>query len=259
MRVEVHLLRYGDDWLLPYVCRHYSSFASRVVLHNAGPEPIIFQKSWMADKCSTEGRITLEEVPWDCPEVNDVRYAELRNSCWKGSAADWVIVGDMDEFIYFPEGAEKSLGAYTQMGAASIRPHGFEMFSETYPTTQGQIYDEIKFGAPDDKWYGKPILFCPKLVSDMRWGLGSHECDPVLHDGRRFHVGPRWPFAKPPCWLLHWHHIGPAEDIGAKYDATITRMCAQNKKMHWGNLEPGLKHVADKRANIVPNLRKLIP
>jgi hypothetical protein len=251
MRVEAHVLRYGDDWLVPYVVRHYLSFCDKLVIHDAGGGHSL--------EMIAENMPAVSVVPWDCPEVNDIRYAELRNSCWKGSTADWVIVGDMDEFIYLPEGAEKSLGAYTQMGAAAIRPHGFEMFSETYPTTQGQIYDEIKFGAPDDKWYGKPILFCPKLVSDMRWGLGSHECDPVLHDGRRFHVGPRWPFAKPPCWLLHWHHIGPAKDIGDKYDATITRMCAQNKKMHWGNLEKGSKHVADKRANIVPNLTQLIP
>ena len=251
MLVEAHVLRYGDDWLVPYVVRHYLSYADKLVIHDAG------------GGASLEGFAERDKrvcvLPWDCHEVSDMRYAELRNSCWKGTKADWVVVADMDEFIWFPEGAEKSLGAYTQMGAASIRPHGFEMFSETYPTTQGQIYDEIKFGAPDDKWYAKPILFRPTLVSDMRWGLGSHECDPVLHDGRRFHVGPRWPFAKPPCYLLHFHHIGPAKDIGDKYDATITRMCAQNKKMHWGNLEPGIKHVSDKRANIVPNLRQLIP
>ena len=110
--------------------------------------------------------------------MNDIKYAELRNSCWKGTTADWVIVCDLDELLYFPEGAEESLGAYTRMGAAVPKPHGFEMFSETYPTGNGQIWDEIKFGAPDNKWYSKAILFNPRLVSDMHYGLGSHECSP---------------------------------------------------------------------------------
>ena len=88
----------------------------------------------------------------------------------------------------------------------------------------------------------------------MHYGLGSHECAPYLHDGRSFQCGQRWPHAKPPCCLLHYHHIGPAEEIGAKYDATITRMCKENKKNHWGNLDPGHIHVKEKRANIVPNL-----
>ena len=251
MNLEAHVLRYADDWLVPYVVRHYLSFASKVVIHDAGGGMDLAD---MATR--TPGLVVM---PWDCPEVNDIRYAELRNSCWKGTQADWVVVGDLDELLWFPEGAEATLAAYEAMGAAVPKPHGIEMFSETYPTKNGQIFDEIKMGAPDDKWYSKAILFNPRLVSDMRYGLGSHECDPVLHDQRRFHVGPQWPFAKPPCYLLHCHHIGPAQDIADKYDATITRMCAQNKQMHWGNLEPGIKHVADKRANIVPNLRQIIP
>lgn len=248
MKVEVHVLRYGDSWLVPYVIRHYLTYADLLVIHDAGGGE--FERLH-------DARIRV--VHWDCPEVNDLKYAELRNECWKGTDADWVIVADLDEFIYFPEGAEKSLGAYTCMGAAVIRPHGFEMFSETYPTTEGQIYDEIKIGAPDDKWYSKPILFSPKLVSETRLGLGSHESDPVLHDERRFHVGPKWPFAKPPCLLLHFHHIGPKEDIAAKFDATKSRMCEANIKNRWGNLEPGIKHVADKRTGIVPFLTQLIP
>jgi hypothetical protein len=249
--VEVHVLRYADDWLVPYVVRHYMSYAQKLVIHDAGG----------GRSLDREARIPgVVVAPWtDCPEVNEIKYSELRNSCWRGSDADWVIVADLDELIYFPEGAEKSLGAYTQMGAAVIRPHGFEMFSETYPTGDGQIYDEIKMAAPDDKWYAKPILFSPKLVSETRLGLGSHESDPVLHDQRRFHVGPLWPFAKPPAWLLHCHHIGPAEVIAAKFDATHARMCEMNLKMHWGNLEPGEKHVADKRAGIVPFLKQIIP
>ena len=250
MKVEAHVLRYGDDWIVPYMVRHYLSYADKLVIHDAGGGRSLEMEA-------TDPRVCV--LPWDCNEVNDLKYAELRNSCWKGTDADWVIVADLDEFIYFPEGAAQSLGAYTRMGAAVIRPHGFEMFSETYPTTEGQIYDEIKQGAPDDKWYAKPILFSPKLVSETRLGLGSHESDPILHDERRFHVGPKWPFARPPCWLLHFHHVGPKEDIAAKFDATHARMCEMNVKMHWGNLEPGIKHVTDKRAGIVPFLSQIIP
>ena len=250
MRVEVHVLRYGDAWLVPYVIKHYATYATRLIIHDAGPK----------DTFGVSEGGFVEVRPWSLgPEVNDLKYAELRNECWKGTDADWVIVADLDEFIYFPEGADKSLGAYTRMGAAVIRPHGFEMFSETYPTTSGQIYDEVKMGAPDDKWYAKPILFSPKLVSETRLGLGSHESDPVLHDERRFHVGPKWPFAKPPCWLLHFHHIGPKQDIAAKFDATKSRMCKENLANNWGNMEPGIKHVTDKRAGIVPFLTQLIP
>jgi hypothetical protein len=249
--VEVHVLRYGDDWLVPYVVRHYLTFASRVVIHDAGGGRSLEDIEGMIPGVSI--------IHWDCNEVNDLKYAELRNECWKGTKADWVVVGDLDELLWFPGGAEAALRRYEQVGAAVPKPHGIQMFSETYPSGDGQILDEIKMGAPADKWYSKAMLFNPRLVSGMNYGLGSHECDPYLHDGRRFHVGPKWPFAKPECYLLHVHHIGPAEDIAAKYDATITRMCEANKKNHWGNLEPGMKHVVDQRATIVPFLKQVIP
>src|ERR1700690_2790184 len=235
MKVEVHVLRYGDDWLVPYMVRHYLSYATKLVIHDAGGGRSLEMEALDPRVCV---------LPWDdCPQVDELKYTELRNSCWKGTDADWVVVADLDELIYFPEGAEKSLGAYTQMGAAVIRPHGFELFSETYPTGNGQIYDEIKQAAPDDKWYAKPILFTPHLVSEIRLGMGSHAADPVLHDQRRFAVGQKWPFAKPPTWLLHCKQIGPVKDIADRYDATHARMCEMNLKMHWGNLEPGEKHV----------------
>ena len=252
MRVEVHVLRYGDDWIIPYVVRHYLSFAQKLVFHDAGGGRSLELEA-------TDPRVTV--LPWDCPQVDELRYMEIRNNCWKGSDADWVVMADLDEFIYFPEGADKSVGAYTQMGAAVIRPHGFEMFSETYPTNEGQIYDEIKEGSPDDKWYAKPILFSPKLVSEARLGMGCHESDPVLHDERRFHVGPKWPFAKPPCYLLHFHvGIGPIEVVAAKFDGTHARMCEANLKHHWGNLEDGLKHATDKRNGMrEAGIRQIIP
>lgn len=248
MRVEVHILFYQEDWLFPYILRHYLSFADKLVIHDGGgklPPERYFQ-----------GGVFIE--PWDCPEVNDLKYMNLRNNCWKGTGSDWVIVADSDEFILFPQGAEKTLSTYSRIGAAVIRPHGFEMFSETLPTGGGQIYDEIRQGAPEDKWYAKPILFSPARVADMGLGVGSHEADPVLLDGRRFHAGKEWPFANPPAYLLHYHQIGPAVAIAARYDGNVQRMCAANKANRWGNFKPGMEHVAEKRAAILPNLRDVI-
>ena len=55
MKVEVHMLRYGDDWLVPYVIRHYLTFAEKVVIHDAGGgAPIRSNRE-------------LEVIPWDCP------------------------------------------------------------------------------------------------------------------------------------------------------------------------------------------------
>lgn len=255
MKIEVHILTNNHDWILPWTLRHYGQFASKLVVHDGGP-------NW------TEGSVTRDlclchGADWACwdtaGELNDDLACTLKNGCWKGSEADWVIVADVDELVYFPAGAADTLAAYTRLGAAVIRPQGFEMFSEKLPDPGShQIYDAIKDGATDEDWYSKPILFSPRLVADSGFGLGAHEARPVLKDGRALTVGKAWPHPNPPAYLLHFHQIGPAEFVAERYDATFRRFSQINLRHGWGNHTPGAVHVQEKRDLILPRLRRVI-
>ena len=250
MKVEVHILAYEEERILPYTIRHYKTFADRIIVHDAnspdGTERVSLAAGAEVQKWGLGG------------EVNDEEYCALKNSCWLGTDADWVIVCDADEMIYFPQDARATLDTYLRIGAAVIKPHGFEMFSYVYPTTEGQIYSEVRHGAPDDKWYSKPILWNANLVADSGLGMGSHESMPVLKNGDYIQCGKHWKFPDPPCYLLHYHQIGPATRIGARYDAIQTRMSRTNKVHGWGNFKPGLVHVQEKRVLILPNLRQVV-
>lgn len=248
--VEVHILAYNEERILPYTIRHYLTYADRVIVHDA-------YSTDATEAVSLAGGA--EVAKWGLGgEVNDEEYCALKNSCWLGTDADWVIVCDADEMIYFPQDARATLETYLRVGAAVIKPHGFEMFSEVWPTTQGQIYDEIKMGAPDDKWYSKPLLWNTHLVEDSGLGMGSHESMPVLRNGDFLRCGKNWLFPDPPCYLLHWHQIGPAQRIADRYDAIKLRMSRTNKAHGWGNFKPGMVHVQEKRDLIVPKLRRVI-
>lgn len=250
MKIEVHVLAYDEDRILPYTIRHYRTFADRIIVHDAHSTDATEEVSISAGA---------EVQKWGLGgEVNDIEYCALKNSCWIGTDADWVIVCDADELIYFPQDARATLETYLRIEGAVIKPHGFEMFSYDYPTTEGQIYHEVKIGAPDDKWYSKPILWNANLVQESGLGMGSHESMPILKNGDYMHCGKNWLFPDPPCWLLHFHQIGPAERIAARYDAVKSRMSRANRQHGWGNMRPGLEHVYEKRALIVPNLRQII-
>lgn len=260
MKVEVHILAFNEEEILPYTIRHYRTFASRVIVHDAHSP----------DRTAEVSRAAGAEVEsWGLGGVvSDTEYCALKNSCWKGTDADWVIVCDADEMIYFPSievlGLGKSeaintLAVYSGMGAAVIKPHGFEMFSATYPTTAGQIYEEVNMGARDDQWYSKPLLFNPRLVAESGFGVGSHEARMVLKDGRALMVDRHWLKADPAAYLLHFHQIGPIERIGARYDAVCSRMSAENRARGWGNLKPGVVHAQEKRDLIIPRLERVIP
>lgn len=247
MKVEVHILTHDAEPMTQWALRHYRTFASRIILHDGGPSFTLESKSGV------------EVRRWDTAgKLNDEMAMELKNTCWLGTDADWVICVDADELIYFPGGAEKTLATYSRLGAAVIKPHGFEMFSEALPAGPGQIYDEVRQGASDDKWYAKPVLFSPKLVAESGFGIGAHESRPVLRSGRSVYVGASWPKANPPAYLLHFHQIGPLEHVAARYDATRLRLARVNEIHGWGNFKPGVVHAQEKRDLITPRLQQVV-
>lgn len=252
--VEVHILSHDNEQMLEWSLRHYSTFASKIVVHDGGP---LHHSSVIAIEYGAK------PVEWETEgTLNDALAMKLKNECWRGTKADWVICADGDELIYFPEGAFSTLRSYERMGAAVIRPHGFEMLHDQWldPTkTRGQLYDHVKMGARDDKWYAKPILFRPSMVGDNAFGLGAHDTRIALHDGRHLYVGKDWPRAVPPTFLLHCHHIGGLQRIARRYDETRARLAKINVEHNWGNVhDSGMVHAVKKRDLILPRLERVI-
>jgi len=250
MKTDVHILTYNEERMLPYTIRHYQTFATRIVVHD----------NFSTDRTREIAlEMGAELQDWDTGgEFNDLMAMDLKNQCWRGTSADWAICIDCDELLYFPYGARSALATYEKLGAVMIKPHGFEMFSDGYPTTTGQIYEEVKIGAPDDKWYAKPVLFSPRRVSSSGFGIGAHEADPTLKDGMVLRIGADWPKAVPRAFLLHFHQIGPMGDIAAVYDARLARLSEVNVKNRWGNFKVGRVHAQEKRDYIITHLQEVI-
>jgi glycosyltransferase involved in cell wall biosynthesis len=249
MKITAHILARDEAEIFLYAARHYTSFCGHVVLHDMG---------------STDGTLEIaaqfgiEVRKWDSGDKVDDRVNKLiKETCWQGTDADWVICADADELIYFPDGHKEAFESYTAQNIPIVKPHGWEMTSEAMPTTAGQIYDEIKMGGRDDQWYAKPIIFTPKMVGCIEFGAGAHVCRGTNKDGTLMFENPTV-FSKPPAYLLHYHQIGSIERIAKKYDRTRSRMCDANVNNKWGNFEPGIKHAQDKRNFILSRLERVI-
>ena len=251
MKAEVHLLTWQEEAFIGYALKHYATFCSRMVVHDA------FSKDGTREIALSMGA---EVRDWDTGDrFNDEMAMNLKNACWKGTDADWVVCADADELIYFPAGAEFTLAAYEAQGVPMVKPFGYEMCSDVYPTTQGQIYDEVKFGARDDKWYAKPILFSPKRVRESGIGIGAHECNPITTDGRMIQVNREYPKSTPSCLLLHFHQLGSVERIAKLYDERRARLSQANIDHRWGNFDLGSQHAREKRNLIKAGLERVIP
>ncbi len=251
MTCHAHIICFNEREILPYTIRHYRTFCERVVIHDMG---------------STDGS---QGVAVDCGasvtqhdgrgEFDDRDNKQIKQESWKLSGADWVIEADADELIYCPGGVAATFAAYEAQKLAVIKPYGYEMTCSEYPTTLGQIYEEVKHGARDDYWYAKPILFNPRMVASIEFSTGAHTCVAKLKDRRVVKLDHNSPASTPSCYLLHFHHLGPLERVAKLYDENRARQSAINKKMKWGLQEPGLTHAKKKRAAILSRIERVLP
>lgn len=247
--IIAHIISRNDAEIFTYTARHYTSFCDRVILHDFGS----------TDKTlDIAKQFGIEVVNQGHPEKFDDRdNTRVKNECWLGTDADWVMVMDADELMYFPNGAQETLAAYTAQGLAVVKPHGFEMLHKEFPKTSGQLYEEVKHGARLVD-YDKPVLFAPRLVETIQFSEGAHVCNRIVLKGGTCIPTPS-AYAEPPVYLLHCHHVGPIEWIAERYDIRTARHSEANTKNHWGNSKPGRIHAIEKRNFIQAKLEKVIP
>jgi hypothetical protein len=102
--------------------------------------------------------------------IVDDQFLDFANEQWKSARgnAHWVIWVDTDEFLYHPN-ILNVLEQYLNDGVDLPEIQGYTMVSDHFPTTSGQIYDEIKTGFQDDIW-SKAVIFRGNMI----WNVGRH-------------------------------------------------------------------------------------
>ena len=215
MTIDVFSLCYNEEIILPYFLKHYKKFARNITIYDNmstdNSVNIMNEYGVKVIRFNTKGKF----------EESLLMY--IRNNSWKSSDADWVIVCDMDELIYH----ENIIEVLTNTNANHIVTEGYEMMSETLPTTEGQIYEELKFGyfKPD---YSKPCLFKPSEVTDINFGPGCHKADPT---------GPNIISIKDSgIKLLHYKYIN-REVLIKKYKHYKVRQSREMIRNKWGNYQ----------------------
>jgi glycosyltransferase involved in cell wall biosynthesis len=212
MKIETHCLLHNEAPMIPYFVMHYSQYGE-----------IFFYESDSTDGspqiAKALGANVINLPTGD--EVNELIFLWMKNNCWKNSKADWVFITDTDEFIYHPYLKEvlKRAVSYTM-----FYPKEYRMISREFPTTNGQIYDEVKLGWPGEPGYNKLNIFRPSEIKEMNYNAGCHSCAPV---------GNISIFPETDIRTLHFHDVGLEYRIKRnKYLAS--RISQVNKDRGWG-------------------------
>jgi len=169
MIIHVYTMCYNEEILMPYFLRHYSQFADKIFIFDNHSTD---ETSKIADACPKVHRV----VYGDPNKFYDSHLIKMKNEEYKKSrgVADWVVVVDVDEILYHND-IISLLKQYKDSGIIFPKVSGYDMIGDVYPSSEFQIYDEIKCGIPD-KMYCKRAVFNPSV--DINYVVGAHKCSP---------------------------------------------------------------------------------
>jgi hypothetical protein len=166
--VHVYAAMWNEHKILPFFLKHYGKFAEKIFLYDN-----------MSDDGSAQIALAhpkVEVVQFDtCGKFREDVLIDIRSYEWKKSRgkAHWVIVCDVDEFIWHPY-LIPHLKECTRKKITVCNVQGFQMVSDHFPSlTKGQVYDQIRTGYPFSDM-NKKIVFNPNAIWDLLYSPGSH-------------------------------------------------------------------------------------
>ena len=208
MKIETYVLACNEEKIMPYFLRHYTPFSEIILLESASLDHT-------AQMVSDAGGAVWH---YDHPdEINDQLFLDMKNSCWRESEADWVIIVDADEYVYHPNLVQ----ILERTEHTIFLPRLFNMFHERFPTTTGQIYEEVTGGREGG---AKMNLFKPKEITRINYAIGCHNASPAGN----INLG-----INSEIMTLHMRHLGSDYVIERNARAS-KRLSALNRSMGWG-------------------------
>jgi len=201
--------------MLPHFFRHYDPFVSRYFIFDNG------SADDSLDILEAHGRVMVHH--FDVGGDSFVRVQQrLSDTVWRKSRgfADWVIVVDIDEFIFHPD-LTAYLGRCRSAGVTAFRATGYEMVAERFPTGPELLVELITTGTRS-AGHDKLCLFDPDALTDTRYAPGREGDAPK---GR-----VQWP-ERPEMLLLHYKQLG--------LDYVLERSAELRRGLKEGDIEHG--------------------
>ena len=163
--ITIYTITYNEELLIQFMIDHYRERFQdcRIVIYdNISTDNTV--KIALANRC--------EVIPYDTNgQLQDSRYLEIKNNCWKDAKTDWVLVSDLDELVDINEAELKT---EEHNGTSMIRCDFYDMVNmEDNLDIAGMKYG-VKGDVP-----GKFFLFNKKCISEINYGPGAHVCNPI--------------------------------------------------------------------------------
>jgi hypothetical protein len=169
MDINIFLLCYNESSLLPHTIKHYKKYLPSC-------------KITIYDNESTDNSVEIAKnagcdiISWNSKNIiDDYKYLDIKNNCWKKVKNGWIIVADMDEFLCITE--EELLEEY-QKGTTILKVRGVDMIGESNTIDLSDINLQEINKYVDNYFESKKICFLRDSITDINYSIGAHNCNP---------------------------------------------------------------------------------
>jgi glycosyltransferase involved in cell wall biosynthesis len=166
--IELYTICKNEEVIILSFLKHYSKICSKITIYdNQSTDNTLSIIEDFRNKTSCEIVVIEHNTNG---QLRDDLYITIKNNCWKGSTADYVLIVDCDEFLQINMSEIES-----NSNVDIFRTEGYEMVGDSLNI------DEITHGKIEDN-YSKLVMFNPNTISEINYSIGAHKSTPHRKD-----------------------------------------------------------------------------
>jgi len=172
MKVNIFILCYNEEILLPHTIQHYKKYLPNCCIT-------------ILDNYSVDNSVKIAEELgckihyWKSKRhegIDDLEYINLKNNFWKSVKNEWIIMCDMDEWLCLKE---SDLIQEARNGVTIITTNGVNVVGDSKLEDLSDIdLHVLNKGIPNSR-ESKYLCFLSGKIKEIHYGIGAHNINPI--------------------------------------------------------------------------------
>jgi len=168
--INIFILCYNEEVLIEHTILHYKNNFPNCNI-------TIFDNESTDNSVKLATNLECKIISWNSNNhIDDFKYQEIKNNCWKNIKEGWIIMIDMDEWLCIKE---EELEYEKQNGTTIITTKGFEVVGESIGLDLKDINLHKQNKGFHNDYESKYVCFLREKIDEMNYGIGAHKANPT--------------------------------------------------------------------------------